>query len=134
MIPQLRGWRAGLQTSSHCLKAKHSLRFTVKKSKTKTMSTKSNRSSSSAAAAKPQKKAKRSPDEYWKTLLPYLEMASEKQVQDLAKDLFEELWKTSGEKSAKAVAAPFWKKLKEDKDMNLKAAGTWVPRRRDGER
>ena len=78
-----------------------------------------------------QKKAKQSSpaDQFWEnTVKPRLELANRGQVEDLAKELFKELWVSSssgGKKSATGVTVSFLKPLEEDKNKNLKMAGAW---------
>eukprot|EP00531_Pseudo-nitzschia_arenysensis_P013227 CAMPEP_0116143554 /NCGR_PEP_ID=MMETSP0329-20121206/15514_1 /TAXON_ID=697910 /ORGANISM="Pseudo-nitzschia arenysensis, Strain B593" /LENGTH=195 /DNA_ID=CAMNT_0003638885 /DNA_START=29 /DNA_END=612 /DNA_ORIENTATION=- len=84
--------------------------------------------SEALAETKPKKKTKQDnkKDEHWKKLLPYLTMANKNQVENLAKDLFDELWRMNSGKAAAAVTAPFTKKLKVDRNKNHRVAGTWM--------
>mmetsp|Transcript_18386 Transcript_18386/g.21250 ORF Transcript_18386/g.21250 Transcript_18386/m.21250 type:complete len:212 (-) Transcript_18386:80-715(-) len=67
-------------------------------------------------------------DQLWEnTVKPRLDLAHKEQVEDLAKELFVKLCKSSsgGEKSATDVTASFLKPLEENKNNNLKMAGAW---------
>ena len=82
-----------------------------------------------AATAKPRKKTKpnnKTKEKHWKTLKPYLQKTTKNNVENFAKNLFEELWKTSGEEAAKAVTASFVEKVDADTNKNKSIAGTWT--------
>merc|ERR1712238_49878 len=67
-------------------------------------------------------------DQFWEnTVKPRLDLANKGQVEDLGKELFVKLWKSSsgGKKSATDVTESFLKPLEEDKNNNLKMAGAW---------
>ena len=61
-------------------------------------------------------------DEAWKALRPYLIMADKDQMENLAKGLFDELWKSKGRNAAES----FRKLLKINKKRNQPIGGRWV--------
>jgi len=81
-----------------------------------------------AAETKPEKKAKcnQTKEEHWKALLPYLKTTNKTNVENLAKNLFEELWNTDGEETAAAITAPFVKQVATEQAKTNGLAGKWV--------
>ena len=82
-----------------------------------------------APATKTKKLAnrKQSKDEYWSEFRHCLESADKMQVEDLAKDLFDQLWKTTGEKAALAITEQFKRKIKMAEETNERIADSmWV--------
>lgn len=70
---------------------------------------------------------KQTKDEYWSEFEEYLASADHIQSEELVKDMFEQLWKTSGEKAALAITEPFKKKMKMDEEKNEQMAdSTWL--------
>ena len=89
------------------------------------------KSPAAATTATQQKKARGSSpaDQLWEnTVRPHLDLANKGQVEDLAKELFVKLWKSSsgGKKSATdVILSSFLKPLIDDRNKNLKMAGAW---------
>ena len=67
-------------------------------------------------------------EQHWQSKIgPCLELASKEQVEQLAKELFHELWKVGGAPPAKKVADPFWKQLETKKRSNVRSVvGKWI--------
>ncbi len=85
-----------------------------------------------AAKTKPEKKAKRdqTKEKHWKKLVPYLKKTNKSNVENLAKNLFDELWNANGKEAAAAITAPFVNQVTKEQAKIKGLAGKWVT---DGE-
>jgi len=96
-----------------------------------------NKENSTKASAPNKKQAlaldNEGPEDALLKLQPHLKKANKQEVENLAKDLFRELWnQKNGKTIALKAVAPFWKSIQSSEITNLQVEGEWRLKLSDG--